>query len=460
MASLLGFERTTFNAEQAKQRKRSVSAMLSCGFVFLVCCLAMSVAITPLLLILVFMLGSLVQDFVPTPFFGAFESWYQQSLNLIDKGQATAPQLVAFILLLVVPGFAAFGLGSLALKGALRGPGARDLAVAHGGVDADPKQFEERRLMNVVEEIAIAAGIQPPAIVLVETGSPNVAVIGSRSGDSAVLVSRSLLPQMDRETTQGALAGAIAGIANGDLVVLRAMQSIMFSLGLLTACLDVFFIQSQRKTLWGFVKLAFTLPSRRSAAEVVDIEKRLLESTSPELLGEMEHFFSGSETQIWLKSLATFMVLPVLMARVVSFLIFSLTKLFIIGPLLAATWKTRRYHADATAVQLTRNATGFGQALIEFSSGWAPIGDDPWLELTAVAGPDRVMSETKFGDAMTMASTFFPSANKRIGRLKAMGAELDYREYREPSTVATIGIILAVIAPIAGIIATLFALSR
>jgi len=361
---------------------------------------------------------------------------------------------------LVLPGFAAFFLASLALKAGLRGPSARDLALAHGAVEADLSDFVQRRLVNVVEEMAIASGTRVPAVLLVDTQSPNVSVIGGRSGDYAVLVSRSLLSQMNRETTQGALAGAIAGVANGDLAVLRAIQSILFSLGLLTACLDIPFIKSQRQTLWRFVKLAFTLPSKRAAAEVLETERGLLASTSPELLGEMEHFFSGSETQVWLKSLAAFVVLPVLIARVASYLIFSLTKLFVIGPLLSATWKTRRYRADATAVQLTRNPTGLGQALIEFSSGWAPIGDDPWLELAAVAGPDRVTSDTKFGEAMTMASTFFPSVNKRIGLLKAMGASIDYREYREASTLATIGTILAVIVPIAGIIGAVIYLSN
>lgn len=412
----------------------------------------MSVAVTPLLLIVCFMFGGFLQKFVLVPFFKPFENWYQHTLDIVSKGEASLPQLAVFFAVLVLPGFAAFLLASLALKAGLRGPSARDLALAHGAVDVDPTDFEQRRLSNVVEEMAIASGTRVPVVLLVDSPSPNVSVIGGRAGDYAVLVSRSLLPQMDRETTQGALAGAIAGVANGDLTVLRSMQSILFSLGLLTACLDIPFIKSQRQTLWRFIKLAFTLPSRRSACEIVEVERRLLASTSPELLGEMEHFMSGSDTQVWLKSLAVFVLLPVLLARLASYLIFSLAKLFFIGPLLSATWKTRRYRADATAVQLTRNPTGFGQALVEFSAGWAPIGDDPWLELAAVAGPDQVTSDTKFGEALTMASTFFPSVNKRIGRLKAMGACLDFREYREPSTLATIGIILSVIVPIAGVI--------
>jgi Zn-dependent protease with chaperone function len=39
--------------------------------------------------------------------------------------------------------------------------------------------------------------------------------------------------------------------------------------------------------------------------------------------------------------------------------------LFLLGPLLAFTWRTRCYLADATAVQLTRNPDGLARALVQ-----------------------------------------------------------------------------------------------
>jgi hypothetical protein len=51
----------------------------------------------------------------------------------------------------------------------------------------------------------------------------------------------------------------------------------------------------------------------------------------------------------------------------------SMVQLFLVGPLLALLWKQPKYPADATAVQLTRDADGLAKALAYLSAKGAPI---------------------------------------------------------------------------------------
>ena len=73
------------------------------------------------------------------------------------------------------------------------------------------------QLVNVVQEMAIAAGIPAPEVRLLDAKVANAAAARTDATASYVVVGRRLLDEFDREETEGLLAHLIGSIGNGDL---------------------------------------------------------------------------------------------------------------------------------------------------------------------------------------------------------------------------------------------------
>ena len=85
----------------------------------------------------------------------------------------------------------------------------------------------------------------------------------------------------------------------------------------------------------------------------------------------------------------------------------------------ALLWRSRRYLADATAVQLTRNPTGLYRALVRLAADGAAIPNArgvAHLFVMAPAAPLEASSQPWY--LMEM----HPSVKRRLGRLARMGA--------------------------------------
>ncbi|MCL2075708.1 MAG: M48 family metalloprotease [Betaproteobacteria bacterium] len=79
---------------------------------------------------------------------------------------------------------------------------------------ADPT---ERRFLNVIDEISIAAGIPAPvAFVLDKETGLNAFAAGLSTQDSAIGITHGLLEAMNRDELQGVIAHEISHIVNGD----------------------------------------------------------------------------------------------------------------------------------------------------------------------------------------------------------------------------------------------------
>lgn len=86
---------------------------------------------------------------------------------------------------------------------------------------------EERRLLNVVEEISIASGVPLPPIYVLERAkkSLNALVAGNTIDDAAIIVTRGCVDQLSRDELQVLVAHEFSHIFNGDMQVnLRAMS--------------------------------------------------------------------------------------------------------------------------------------------------------------------------------------------------------------------------------------------
>ena len=98
--------------------------------------------------------------------------------------------------------------------------GGEAVALMMGGrlIDSMTSDLTERRLLNVVEEMALASGVPvPPVYVMDQEPSINAFAAGLEPGDAVIGVSRGCLEYLDRDELQGVMAHEFSHILNGDM---------------------------------------------------------------------------------------------------------------------------------------------------------------------------------------------------------------------------------------------------
>ncbi len=138
-------------------------------------------------------------------------------------------------------------IGSLYKIASLREGGA---AVARllGGRPVDPNTDDpdERRLLNVVEEMAIASGAPVPEVfVLEKEKSINAFAAGNTSADAIVAVSAGCLEQLTRDELQGVIAHEFSHIINGDMRLNLRLMGILHGI-LVIALIGYWVLYSMR----------------------------------------------------------------------------------------------------------------------------------------------------------------------------------------------------------------------
>ena len=123
----------------------------------------------------------------------------------------------------------------------------------------DPNQsdFEEHQLRNIVEEIAIAASVPPPRLMVVDMPAANVAAVGLTIDNATIIVTRGLIDKLDRDETQAIVAHAVASVANGDLKIIRIIVSLFQAWGLIVLGLSTPLGPKSRRILRHVIGVAF-----------------------------------------------------------------------------------------------------------------------------------------------------------------------------------------------------------
>jgi Zn-dependent protease with chaperone function len=119
--------------------------------------------------------------------------------------------------------------------GADGGPG---VARMLGGVAIDRSTSDpaERRLVNVLEEMAIAAGLPVPApFVLARDATINAFAAGYSPDRAVVAVTRGALDELDRDELQGVVAHELSHVLNGDARLNLELLSLVGGLSSLAA---------------------------------------------------------------------------------------------------------------------------------------------------------------------------------------------------------------------------------
>ncbi len=105
------------------------------------------------------------------------------------------------------------------LKQAELRQGGQVVALAMGGRRLDHQQADaaQLRLLNVVEEMAIAAQLPVPPVYLLAEPGINAFAAGFSAADAVIGVTEGCLQQLNREQLQGVIAHEFSHILNGDM---------------------------------------------------------------------------------------------------------------------------------------------------------------------------------------------------------------------------------------------------
>jgi Zn-dependent protease with chaperone function len=91
--------------------------------------------------------------------------------------------------------------------------------------------FQEKRLLNIVEEMAIASGMPVPQVFLMdEEESINAFAAGTEPSNAVIGVTRGCVQRLTREELEGVIAHEFSHILNGDMRLNMRLMGIVFGL--------------------------------------------------------------------------------------------------------------------------------------------------------------------------------------------------------------------------------------
>jgi len=185
---------------------------------------------------------------------------------------------------------------------------------------SDDDKLRLQRLSNVVDEMAIAAGIPRPRVYVVPDADPNAFATGRGPGRSSIAVTRGLLASLDREELQGVVAHEMSHIRNLDVRLMTIVAALVGTAALLSE--------------WARRGMMFGGSSRRR-----DDRDR-----------------GGA-------------------AGALFFIVWAIAIVaapFVVQALAMMVSRKREYLADASGAELTRNPIGLARALEKIESAVAP----------------------------------------------------------------------------------------
>ncbi len=112
-----------------------------------------------------------------------------------------------------------------------RGGSAVAESVGARRVDPNSTDLLEHRLLNVVEEMAIASGVHMPAVYIIDDEPGiNAFAAGLTSNDAVVTVTRGTMEKLSRDELQGVIGHEFSHILNGDMTLNVRLSTIIFGI--------------------------------------------------------------------------------------------------------------------------------------------------------------------------------------------------------------------------------------
>jgi heat shock protein HtpX len=221
------------------------------------------------------------------------------------------------------------------------------------------------QLMNVVQEMALAAGVPMPKVYIIEDTAPNAFATGRDPDHASVAITTGLLEKLDREELQGVIGHELSHVRNFDIRFALLVAVLVGSIALLAD----FFL---RFTFWG--------GGRRGG-------------------GERDRGGGALVAIVYVIAIVLAILAPFI-ARLVQL----------------AVSRQREYLADASSVELTRNPHGLEQALAKIA------GDKEVLEVANRATQHLYFTNPikKFEERSSSMFSTHPAIVDRINRLRQL----------------------------------------
>ncbi|RVT42812.1 peptidase [Rheinheimera sediminis] len=254
----------------------------------------------------------------------------------------------------------------ISIKQAELSQGGQVVAKALGGrlVEHHLADEKQQRLLNVVEEMAIAAGVPVPPVYLTPESSINAFAAGYSPADAVIGITQGGLNLLDRDQLQGVIAHEFSHILNGDMKLNIRLIALLHGIECIGHAGYFLLRSSGRRN----AVLASSSKSKDNGGGILGLVLGLM------ILGYLGTFFG------------------------------SLIK--------AAVSRQREFLADASAVQFTRNPSGIAGAL-------KAIGGASYGSKIKHPNADE-MSHLFFGEAISRFTSLFathPPLSQRIKRL-------------------------------------------
>jgi Zn-dependent protease with chaperone function len=368
--------------------------------------------------------------------------------TFVDPKPGIPPALWA-LPLAALPGLVVFALAIHTLRRAFRHSPLFD-QTAIVGRRPNAGVLAEQRIENTIEEMALAAGIPTPRVMIIEGGA-NAAAFGPDEAHATVLIGTGLLESLNRDEMQGVAGHLVSSIADGDMTI-----------GLRTALtLGLFGLFARLGTGWtdrqefaATVKLvrALLAPSAKNIRfillqladpfakvdEAADDRRQTNEEAHAEALkhlGAIRAVMSGDMKAAAAAAPATqdrsfqatgkltwreWAMMPLVGPVVLAGFLCGLVTTMMLEPAVAFAWRARKYMADATAVRLTRNPNGLAGALAAIANRGS-TGIAAWAGHLCVVDPGTRGNAGLFGGWASAIA--FPALDKRHRALERMGAD-------------------------------------
>ena len=219
------------------------------------------------------------------------------------------------------------------------------------------------QLMNVVQEMAIAANVPMPAVYLIDDTAPNAFATGRDPKHASIAITTGLVEKLDREELQGVIGHELSHVRNFDI---RFALIVGVMVGAIAILADFFL----RFTFWG---------GGRSR--------------------DRDGGGGGAQAIVFVVAIVLAILAP-LISRFIQL----------------AVSRQREYLADASAVELTRNPYGLERALAKIS------GDAEVLEV-ANRGTQHLYFTNpikRFEQRSSNLMSTHPAIIDRINRLRQL----------------------------------------
>ncbi len=364
-----------------------------CAFAAFVMGIPLTLVLTPLLYAGTLIVAEIINYFSPLPqeFWQNANQLAQLGLRVADyvinqKGTLDPQELAAGLAFVLLPGMlVAFGLwfGMLFL---FRRGGVGGALASLNARDPNQSDLKELQLADVVQEMAIASGLPAPRVMLVDSPGANAAAIGTSPADARIVVSRRLLDDLDRDQLQALLAHLVGSVGNGDLGIAFTVTSVFETCGLLVNLINAPFGRESRSRIWRVVRYIFGggTPEQK-AIEAAAIAESLATSLDANNT-DIDRYFNKNNPGL-IRKFFRLVFFPLMFTNMAVEITLWFFLNVLLGPCMAMLWRTRRYLADASSVELTRNPDALARALQRLSEDTTALEGGEWATHLFVVNP-------------------------------------------------------------------------